>query len=348
MRKISLFYKILFAVIAVWLVALIAGIFYLGFVLSDFEANQPDKIVQKMIDENLKVNGIKSLQSEYALSLSDYESEETIEQFYNDNIKGKTLAFGNISLKPENVDVAYAILADKDKIFDLYLKRNSDGDYKVLQTKINPKLLKSYTIKTGESTEILVNGKKVKAQDRKNAELPEVAKKLLQSQKATHKQYIELKDLLCEPKSVVAISNGSESKLSLNGDTYISSQTFNEIEPVSDLVFEGTSAYAAYMFNLRSIESVGAHFDTSTEFFKNLRATDVHYTLEYVNNKVTDFKINEMHKYSNSLYSCHVTFTNVLTRRDKEHLDYFNKFVYVKSTANGYKIIDMQNLELKR
>ncbi len=342
--KNSVFYKIYFSVIAVFGVFLILGLVWFNGFLKDFEANQPQNIAQGIIENHLKTNGIKRLHDNYGLALSPYETEQTIGVFYDQYISGKELTLGSLSLKPDNVDVAFTVCADKERILDIYINRNEKGKYFVSETKINPTLLKSYTVNTDETTEISVNGIPVSAEQRQNVEPTEAVKSLLQANSGTAKQSIRLENMLCEP-CVLAGSGDTKSTLIAADTVFSSEQSFPERQKIEQLVFSGTSAYASYMFNLVPISDVGAHFDTSSEFYRNLRRTDVHYTLEYVSNRVEDFKISDMHKYNDSLFSCRVTFTNVLTRRGKEHLDYFNKYIYVKSMGNGYKIIDMQNAE---
>ncbi len=339
----SVFYKIYFAVVFIFIIMLVGGLFFFNGFLKDYEANQPEKIVEALVDQHLRTNGILGLAEHHNLTISEYETEETVQRFYEENIAGKEISVLESFQRPENVDRVYRISADEKNILDLHLKKDKDGRFYVHKTQINPDFYKSYTISASADTEITVNGRSVLREHRKNKEIPDIVKKHRRSEKILNKQIIDIDNLLVKPSGVVAVSNGVKTELALNGNRYVAEHSFPERAEIEKHIYNGLSAYAAYMFNLAEIGDVAPYFDTSSDFYRNLRTTETHYTLEYVENGVEEFKIDDMHKYDDAVYSCHATFVNVLRRRGKVHKDYFDKYIYVKATDNGYKIIDIQN-----
>ncbi len=340
--KKSLFYRIYFSVIAVFLICLAVGLVIFSGWLKTYEAAQPENIVETLILKHLEKGDILTLHNEYGLKLSDYETEKGLKSFYESTVKGKKLDYSTSALKPEGADLAYAVTVDGKKLMDVFLKQAENKKYEVLSLEFNKSVYKSFKITAAENVEIKVNGIKVKAEDRKNEELPSL-KNELSGKKIINKQIITLNNLLGEPEKVTATSEGKETVLKADNGLYSATQDFPEKAKVSDIASKGASTYASYMFNDSSLANVRKYVDTNTDFYENIRTTIVTFTLNHSGNKIEDLKVTEYHKYSDNLFSCRVSLTNVLKRGAEEYKDYFDKYVYLKTSGDSYKIIDMQN-----
>ncbi len=340
--KKSLFYKIYFSCIAVFLVALSVGLIYFGSLLKAFEAGQPEHIIQNITSLLSKNNAISVLAEEYDIAVSKYENEATLKKFYDENIKDKKIVFTTLPNVPDGADLAYGIFADNTQILTVLLT-NEDNIYSVKKVSLNKTFYKTFTITAAQDVEITVNDKKVTDSERKSAQLPEIAEKYIGKKPATLKQVITLNNMLYAPLSVKAASSGKQASLQNVNNTYSAEQNFAERLKITDIAEKGASTYSLYMYNDSSLQELARYIDTSSEFYKNVSSTDVHYTLKHTKGVIEDLSITDIHKYNDNLYSCHVELTNVMYKKKLVHKDYFKKDVFVARTGNSYKIIDMQN-----
>ncbi len=342
--KKSIFYKIYFSFIALFLVALTVGLIYFNGVLKDYEAGQPEHIAETVISKVKTHQGFTEILKKYNIDVSKYENENTIKKFYNTEIKGKKLKYSPLVNYPENVDLAYGIYADDIKIFDIFMLHKG-GKYNIKSVNLNSEFYKTFTVSAAQNVEIKVNGITVNNNDRKNAPLPEIAKKYISKQIAINKQIITLDKMLCEPTSIVAISEGEKTVLTGINGVYEAKQTFAELQKVIDIASKGATTYSYYMNNDSSLSELAQYVSTSTEFYRSVCSTDVSYPLKHTKGIIKDLTVTEIHKYNDNLYSCHVELVNVMYKKKLEHKDYFKKDIYLIPNGNSFKIIDMQNPE---
>lgn len=338
--KKSLFYKIYFSVIAIFLILLAIGLFIFRGWLKSYESAQPENIVKTVVSEKLEKGNILSLRDSYNLKLSKYETPKSVNAFYEKTIKDKKLSYSTSALKPEGVDMAYTVTANGKKIINIFLKKDKDKRYTVSEMAFDSSVYKSCKISAAENVTIKINGIKVDKSDRKNDKLPNLKTGL--SGDIINKQIISLNDLLYTPE-IVAESGGKTTELKAVNGIYTAIQNFPEKSEVAKIAGKGASEYASYMFNDSSLSNVRNYVDTDTDFYENLRTSIVSFTLNHNGNSIEDLKTSDFHKYSNNLYSCRVTLTNVLKRGGERYKDYFDKYVYLKKSGDSYKIIDMQN-----
>ena len=114
-----------------------------------------------------------------------------------------------------------------------------------------------------------------------------------------------------------------------------------ELEALKNHALNASQGYAKFMQEDASLGSISHFFDTSTEFYKYVRKTEL-WVWTHTGYRFEDITFGEAHKYNDNLYSCRVTFTHILTWGNNVYKDYFDKYIYIEKTANGLKVIDMQ------
>ena len=343
-KKRSKFYTIYFSVIIIFFIALIVGAIFLFGWLRSYEQSQPTTIVNSLISEYVKPGKYDKLKKDYEIELSEYETEEHFYSLLHDNIDGKKITISHSSLKPEGIDDAYIIKADDVKVLNVFLKKHKIGKgYDVDSIEVSKNLLKTIVINVYKNTEVTINGNEIADDLRVDGKLPELPK--VDAKTLTPPQTITLEGMLCEAQEVVAKDNGKEVEVTANGCTYNVAQTINKTvaKNVQDTAQNAAVAYAAFMQSDGSIGELAKYTDTSTTFYKHVAATLIQFVKPHDGYKNDDMKVDSPMKYSDSLYSCRVSFKHILKRGTETYSENFDKVVYVLKNGESYKVIDMQN-----
>ena len=117
MKIKSLFYKIYFSVITVFLALLIVGLFVLNSVLSVFEAAQPSALMETIVTEYLEKGDLKGAVEAYNIPLSAYESKADVNAAFKEIVVDKKLSISSSGKKLEGYTEVYNIKADDESVF---------------------------------------------------------------------------------------------------------------------------------------------------------------------------------------------------------------------------------------
>ena len=343
-KRKSKFYTIYFAVIILFVIALVVGSIILYGWLRSFEQSQPTTIVNSLVSEYITPAKYEKLQKYYDIEISEYETEEHLFSLLSENLDGKKITISHSSLKPEGIDDAYIIKADDVKVLNVFLKKHKIGKgYDIDSIEISKNLLKTVEINVYKDTDVTVNGIEVADDLRVDATLPELPK--IDANKLTPPQTITIKGMLSETQDVVANKGGNNVSVTANGATYSVAQNIDSTvaKKVQETAQNAAVAYAAYMQKDGSLGEVAKYTDTSTPFYKNVASTLIQFVKSHNGYKNSDMKVNTLIQYSDSLYSCRVSFNHTLILANSTYPDNFDKIVYVLKNGESYKVIDMQN-----
>lgn len=343
MKTCSLFYKIYFSAVALFVVGLTVFLFVFGGWLKKYEAAQPEQIMSAFMDSGVKNGKISAIKDKYHINVSKYETNESMDKAFSALIKDKELTFSTSAIKPEGCDLAYSVKSGDSKLMSVYLMRDDKKRYSVSGIDFDKKLYKTYKISATSDAEISVNGVTVSADDRKNEELPDIDTTLTKSENIINKQIITLDNMLNDEPQITAKSGNNALPVEKNGTVYNVVQEFSEKAAVGEIAGKAASVYAEYMQNDSSMTQIRKYMDANTKFYKNLRTSLVIFSLDHEKHVIKDVKTTDFHKYSDDLFSCRVTLVNELTRRGEKYQDYFDKYVYLRRDGNTYKVLDMQN-----
>ncbi len=350
MKNKPLFYKIYFSVIAVFLVLLIIGLFVLNSVLKVYEAAQPKAIMDEIVTEYLQKGNFYGAITEYNIPISPYESKKDMDVAFDEIIGDKKLTVASSGKKLEGYTEVYNIKADNETILTFYLKKAAKGGkfgikgYEVGVTEFDSSVCKKYEIHVPSNVKLTVNGVEVKKEERINNELPKILTDKIGNKEVVALQTVKLENLISNKPVVMAYSaDGKEVEVVENNGVFTVAQGMEaaELEALKTHALNASQGYAKFMQEDASLGSISHFFDTSTEFYKYVRKTEL-WVWTHTGYRFEDVTFGEAHKYTDNLYSCRVTFTHILTWGNKVYKDYFDKYVFIEKTANGLKVIDMQ------
>ncbi len=350
MKNKPLFYKIYFSVVAVFLVLLIIGLFVLNSVLTVYEAAQPTGFVNGIIKEYLEKGDIYKLNKDFGVNLSIYENEKSFNSAFNKLSDGEKLNAVSSAKKLEGFDEVYNIKAGDSVLMTLYLEKADKAGkygikgYELGKAEFNSDICKTYIINAPSDIKLVVNGVEVKNEDRKDLEMPKILTNKIGDKKVVTHQTFKLSGFLTDEFELKAYdASGKEAKVTNDNNIYTVSQIIleDELNELKSLAINATQSYAKFMQEDAGLGTVAQYFDTSTEFYNYIKKTE-RFVWDHTGYGFEDVSFTEVHKYTDTLYSCRVKFTHYLTLGQRRYEDYFDKYVYVEKGANGLKVIDMQ------
>lgn len=353
MKTKSKFYKIYFSVVAVFLVLIAAFLLFLSNWLENFEAQQPETMTNTIIEDYLKSDNFYSIKGLATLSVSPYESKENINKVVAEAVKDKKLTYSSTASRIEGCDVAYTIKADNKKIINVYFKKTADSSqmfnrYEIISISFDSSLYKSVTITMPEKCEIKINGVLLGKEDIKTLSLPEIPKNY-KSENLKTDSFVTIDNLLSEEPLVEATQNGVKLEVFKKDTQYRIADNIDDdlSDGLSSFAIEASKTYSSYMQLDATLQDVNKYFATDTDFYTNLKTSLVIFALDHESFDFEDIKVHSIHKFSDNLYSCHVSLTQVLVRRGSDYRDYYNKNVFIYVDGDKMKVINLQSTDEK-
>ena len=155
------------------------------------------------------------------------------------------------------------------------------------------------------------------------------------------------------PKEVVVTDpegTQAEVRLEENTNTYTCSLVYSEEmeEEYSDFVIDAMEGYAAYVLASKNVglNSIKGYFDTKSDAYADVVAAGGNRWMvrEWSGIDFEDVNVGEFYVHTPEIFSCHISFTQVLHRSGSEdYLDVIDMYVFLHLTDQGYKIYDWFN-----
>lgn len=345
----SKFYKVYFSVIAAFLLLLTVFLLFLGSWLGNYEKAQPETMVNSIIENYMKTGDFYGIKNIAKLNISPYETEETINKVMSEIVGNKVLTASSSAYRIEGSDVAYTIKADDSKVLTIHFKKTDASSsllakYEIISANFEDELYKSVTVTMPEECEIKVNGRILDKEDIKVTKLPEIPEKY-KSGDLKSGCYATLNNLLSDNPTVDAFKDNSPLAVTKNATHYSVAEEINADlqDKLSAFAIDASKTYSAYMQEDSSLGAIKKYFATDTDFYQNIRTSLVTFALDHEGFRFDDVKTHSISKFSDNLYSCHVTLTQVLIRNGKEYKDYYNKNVFIYVNGNKMSVIDLQS-----
>ena len=119
-------------------------------------------------------------------------------------------------------------------------------------------------------------------------------------------------------------------------------------EEYAEFVIEAMQGYSQYIQASASVSlgSIKPYFDTESEAYADVVAVggDRWMVKEWSGVEFKDLTIGEFYAYTPEIFSCHISFTQVLHRDGREdYTDVVDKYVFLHRTENGYRIYAWHN-----
>ena len=146
-------------------------------------------------------------------------------------------------------------------------------------------------------------------------------------------------------------SLGGESEVSFDGETnaYFAGPAYSRelADEHGQFVVDAVEGYAAYMNRApgSGLSKIRKYFDRSSDLYKaiQLAEKDLYINRAPYRNEFTDLEIGEFYAHSEDMFSCHISFTQVLLRTRETDYDAVDMYVFVHRTSSGWLIYEWHN-----
>lgn len=348
MRRKNGFLHFYLGFIAVFAFLLIVGLFVFHSFLETYESAQPQSMAEKICETYIKPAKINELRDKYKLKLSDYETEKNAKKAFSALFADKKLEVNYSSRIPKGSDICFFVKAGDKNIMTIALSKNKKAGkfgikgYSVDEISLLDDVYKNVTVSFPSNADLTVNGKTLSEKDVKESPLPEI-KGVEFGKDAVRTCSADIKDLLSADVEVKV--SGKDFEVKKDGNTVSVSGKFEADfkKEAEDFAVAGSKVYADYMQDHSSLGQLAKYVDSSSDFYKNIRATIVSFALNFNKSDYENLECTDFTKHSDEIYSCRVKFVHALINGAKVYRDNFDKTIYLRVNKSGKKIIDMQS-----
>ena len=321
-KKLSLFYKIYFIVIALVLVAAVIGLWWLHGVLRDYEDSQPKHVADEIFAKYYTSGDFAALASKCVES-NPFESADAVAKYLNDHYKGAEMTCTSGAMKDGmptyivkvgDYKVSSFTLAEKEKNsrgWEMY----KEGTFEVYYDADTLTLV----IPTGYSAS--VDGVELDDSYVTERAIPSPEAEYL-PEGVTGITYVkyEVRGLLEDPDIRVTGADGRVADVTYEekDKAYHTYPLFDEAleKEQSDYVIEAISQYTLLMSADNYWGAVKVYFDPDSQIYE-----DTYESAQYIwtiiphdSAEITEAEASRFIKYSDDIFACRVKMVNVLTK----------------------------------
>ncbi len=143
---------------------------------------------------------------------------------------------------------------------------------------------------------------------------------------------------------------GTEANYEYDADTCTYTVSVNYSQSLADEYSEFVSAavtgYAAFMQADSNFKKISSYYDPDSDLYSaiELAGKDLWMVKDHDGYDFTNIKVGEFFAVSDTVISCHISFTHILYNEGKEDRpDVIDMYVFLRSTSDGYKIYEWYN-----
>lgn len=351
-KKLPLFYKIYFCVVAVLLIACVIGVWWLNGFLADYEAAQPKRVADGIFEKYYK-SGDFSLLASRCSEDNPFESAEAVRAYLTEHYAGADMVCTSGASK--GGAPTYIVKVGEYKISSFTLKESEkktargwemyeEGDFEVYYDTEKLTLIAP----TGYSASVngIALGDSYAAE--KGISGPE-APLLPEGIEGVKYVRYELEGLIVDPDIAVVSPEGRSVPVSYEEKdaAYHAYPLFDEALEAEqkEYVLGAITRYALMMMNDEYWGNVEKYFDPESAIY--LDAQDVSkytwFQIDHDTHAVEDETVSQFLRYSDDVFTCRVKFTVVLTKGTQTFRDFFDSTVIWRNVGGTWKICGMIN-----
>lgn len=347
MRKLSLFSKILFGAISLFLVLLIAFLCVLWNWLSAYEVSLSKNIAAAVVKDiesgSLDIKAVKK---------TDFDLDADIKAYF-ENFKGKEIGVFKTAGSTE-ADNTFVLKADDEHIATVFVKENGEkGSFGFTQFQLEsitiPSKTETFTIKAPKSYKVLVNGIEVGSKYISNEASADPLAAFLPKdvEPVQYVEYTVSKPIIFHG---VSVSDGKKTEqVTLNeNEAVYAVKPFSQNELASahtDFIFTAMKAYSYYLFEKKDFSTVTPYLEHGSPFYKKSATIDNNWVRGHSGCKFQNETFTDFYKYDENTIACHFKMDVVMKRWGKgEYTDKIDMTLILRNKGNGYKIYNSMSV----
>ncbi len=351
-KNMSLFFKIYLAVVAFFILLLIVASVILWTFLDAYETTRPKHVAQQVFETHFKNGSIGALIDRFPSEDMLFESAESINNGVKQRYDTQKFEYFPVST---NVDGSekYAVASEGKRLAYFTVsptdKKASYG-FKFYELSSAEVFFASYgtvSVKVPKGYKLTINGIEVDKKFISKADIEGASCKYMPNDSVKGVMYdmYTVKGLVFEPTIKVTAPDSREAKLYYNEtEQYFETELFYDEDlkkSQSDYVIAAATEYTKYLSNDAPFTSIAAYLDRKATIYRRVESVEVEWVRPHTY-KITEQKAEEFYKYSDSVYSCHVSLKLTMMQSGQPDFDEFiDLTLYLHKVDGKYLIYEM-------
>ncbi len=357
-RHISIFYVVYFTLLILAAILIATACGYLRNLLAEYEAAQPKYLAEDVFDEYFSPIDYDRLllDAQYQAGLAD---REEIQDYLTAQIAGEELTFSQGSSAQDD-SVRYIVKAGSKLVGAINLK---------ISDKVTEHGFPTYTL---SSLELALNAASIPGGElifRAPADYTVALDDTVLTEDLITSTYTDTEALSFYPAGVTGVEYvsytvpgltelprevsvqspaGDSAPFSYDEASHVYTADIAYSESLSDqygtFVTQAMEGYAAYMQRVPGVNfrSIRDYFDPDSPLYSAIYAAgnDLWMVMKPDRNEFEDLVLEQFYPFSEDVFSCHISFTQVLFRGGARTPDVIDMVVFLRKTKDGFRIYE--------
>ena len=329
--------------------------------LAEYEDAQPKYVAAEVFETYFSPIDYDRLLAEARYD-AGFASVETVREYLETEIGGAELTWSAGSSGGQT-DVKYIVRAGRKQIGSIWLTaapettRHGFQSYvpSYVELNLRPEAIPGgvLTFTAPADYTVTLDGVRVTAEQRTGSYLdPDALEHYLEGVSGLEYAVYTLPGLKELPREI-SVKNpfGGESEVSFDREAsaYFAGPAYSQelADEHSEFIISAIEGYAAYMQQVpgTSFNGIRKYFDPDSSLYRAISAAgrDLWMVTTPTGNEFQDVEVDQFYAHSEDIFSCHISFTQVLLRsRDKDY-DAVDMYVFVRRTGSGWRVYEWYN-----
>lgn len=337
LKSLSLFYKIYFSAIAVFLILLCITLIGVSAFISQYNKGIPETVSEKFFNDTFQNLDTETIIQMSGITPCEFETEDDIKSFLEKTLSEK-LTYTSISSNSD--EKKYIVKSGEYKCASFTLTPDEKNDYHPSSLTLHLPKENSAVYQILDSSTLYINGQMVDSKYISHTGvhisswyLPENVKK------PTWITYT-IDGLTKEPDAKIVDRNGNESNFFEEDGILIEEIIYDEEEKeIIDRIVNGAKQYAICMQNDAPKSSVYPYFEKGTDLYNSIRSVENMFVWDHNGYAIENEKVSEFFRYDENTVSLRVSFTHILKKHGREDYRDFTDITYFARNIDGKYMI---------
>lgn len=359
-RTIPLFYIIYLICVAVALALVFIACSVVRGLMAEYEGAQPKYVAEEAFERYFSPINYDRLLSETRYD-AGFATDDAVREYLETEIDGEELTW-SVGSAGGQADIKYIIKAGRKQIGSIGLAiapgTTEHGfetyEFSYAELNLRPEAIPGgiLTFTAPADYTVTLDGTALTAEQRTDSYLdPDALEHYLDGVSGLEYAVYTLPDLKELPREI-SVTNplGGESEVTFDREAsaYFAGPAYSRelADEHSQFVIDAVTSYAAYMNRVPgyTLGGLQRYFDRSSALYNAIQLSggDI-YIVGANKSEVTDLEIGEFYAHAEDIFSCHISFTQVVQRAWQQSMDRIDMYVFVHQTNSGWRIYEWYN-----
>lgn len=343
-KKFSLFYRIYFLFLVVFVVLLVIFSFFLAGYINQYNQGIAETVSQRFFEDIFVELDVDKIIEMSSIEPCEFETKRDIERFISEQLSGE-LTYTNISANTDDDTKKYIVKSGNYKLATFTLMPDENDDYSPISLELH--LPRSYqkTYKVLSGSELKINGVTVTEKYITERIPHENARYLPEG--VTKPEWITytVNGLTKEPEAIVTDRNGNLPEL-IEIDGVLCEQIIYDenSSEITERLLTAAKQYAKCMQNDAKKSAVLAYYKKDTELYQSIRTVENMFVWDHDGYDFKNETVSEFMRYDENTVSLRISFTHILMMNGKpDYRDITDITFFAENIDGEYMIFAQYN-----